>query len=372
VVISGYYGFRNSGDEAMLYAMLPALRSRIADLEVTVLSRDPAGTAGKFGITAVPRDSLCRAAGAIRRADLLISGGGGLLQDVTSLKSIVYYLGVVILAKLFRKPVFFYGQGVGPVRTALGRMLVKMVANRVDLITVRDADSMAELLGMGVTRPSLLVTADPVLGLDPALVDREKGWAILAGMGVKGRPVAGISVRSWKEFREYKKAVAEVADELSGEGWAVLLIPMHYPDDVGACREVAGLMKNRSFLFERPEDFLDILSVTANLDLAIGMRLHFLIFGAVFGVPLVGISYDPKVDRFLGLLGLQAGIRVESLDHKGLSRRVQQVLAGRTQMLAGMQERLAGLRREALRNAELAADLLNKNRKSEFRKQESE
>jgi len=365
VVISGYYGFYNSGDEAMLYAMLPALNKNVAGLEVTVLSRDPAGTAGKFGIAAVPRDSLCRVVGAISRADLLISGGGGLLQDVTSLKSIMYYLGIVVLAKLFRKPVFFYGQGVGPVRTALGRMLVKMVANRVDLITVRDADSKGELLGMGVTRPSLFVTADPVLGLDPALVDREKGRAILAGLGVRGRPVAGVSVRSWKQFGEYKKAVAEVADELSDEGWAVLLIPMHYPDDVGACREVAGLMRNRSLLFEQPEDFLDILSITANLDLAIGMRLHFLIFGAIFGVPLVGISYDPKVDRFLELLGLSAGIRVENLDRGELSRRVREVIADRTRVLAGMQERMAGLRREALRNAELAAELLERIRKSE-------
>lgn len=359
VVISGYYGFHNSGDEAMLYAMLPALKKNIPGLEVTVLSRDPAGTAREFGVKAVSRDRLCRVLGAIRRADLLISGGGGLLQDVTSLKSIAYYLGIVALAKLFKKPVFFYGQGVGPVHTAPGRMMVRMVAGRVDLITVRDADSKAELLGMGVTRPPILVTADPVLGLDPALVNRGRGRAILAGLGVEDRPVAGIAVRHWKRLQEYKRAVAETADRLSGEGWAVLLVPMHYPEDVGACREVAGLMKSRGLLFEQKGDFLDVLSVTANLDLAIGMRLHFLIFGAIFGVPLVSISYDPKVDRFMELLGLQTGIKAENLDCGTLYRQVRQALAGQVQILAAMRERLALLSREALRNAELAAGLLN-------------
>ena len=96
---------------------------------------------------------------------MLISGGGGLLQDVTGPKSIIYYLGVVLMARLLGKPVFFYAQGIGPVNTVVGKALVRLVANRVNAITVRDPDSKEELAVMGVTRPPVYVTADPVLGL---------------------------------------------------------------------------------------------------------------------------------------------------------------------------------------------------------------
>ncbi|MCL6635949.1 MAG: polysaccharide pyruvyl transferase family protein, partial [Peptococcaceae bacterium] len=278
--------------------------------------------------------------------------------DVTGPKSIVYYLGVVTMARLLGKPVFFYAQGIGPVNTAAGRALVRLVADRVDAITVRDPDSKEELAALGVVRPPVHVTADPVLGLDPALIDRRKGRAILSALGVGGGPVAGISVRPWKGLDSYKKVVAGVADDLAAAGWQVVLVPMHCPGDAAACREVAALMRERAFLLGDGPGHMDLLAVTANLDLAVGMRLHFLIFSALFGVPLVGIPYDPKVNRFLQAVGLPPGLNAEDLDYHQLSARIKQVLADRERIRAGLLERVAPLRGEALRNAALAAELL--------------
>ncbi len=364
VVISGYYGFHNSGDEAMLHAMLQALRDAVPGLEAVVLSKDPEYTSGEFGVRSVPRENPRLVLGVLADSDLLISGGGGLLQDVTGPKSIIYYLGIVALARILGKPVFLYAQGIGPVRTALGRALVKVVANRVSVITVRDQDSKEELTELGLTRLPVTVTADPVLGLEPHEIDTNKGLEILAGLGVSGGPLAGVSVRPWKSAGEgYKKVLAKAADDLTADGWQVALVPMHYPGDTEACREVASLMREKAFLIERRVDYNSLLSIAANLDLAVGMRLHFLIFSAIFGVPLVGVTYDPKVNRFLQSIGLPPGLRVDNLDYGELIARIRHVHENRVRISAGMKEKMAPLRVEAAKNALMVAELLRSARR---------
>ncbi len=359
VVISGYYGFQNNGDEAMLYAMLQALGEKIRGFDPVVLSRDPEGTGKFFGVRAVPRHDLGSILAEIRRADLLISGGGGLLQDVTGPNSILYYLGIVTLARMMNKPVFFYGQGIGPVRTVLGRTLMRLVANRVDLITVRDRESKEELAHLGVVRPRVEVTADPALGLDIGEMDPRLGSAILAEAGVPaGRELVGVSVRPWKGEGAYKAVIARVCDELTAGGRKVVFLPMHYPGDVTASREIASLMKEDPHIIERQLNFKEMISLMAQTRVLVGMRLHFLIFGALLNVPIVGISYDPKVDRFLSLVDMPAGGSVEDLDYGRLSGCIHRVMDSSDRLREKLAGKVAVLRREALRGAELAAEML--------------
>jgi len=358
VVISGYYGFHNSGDEAILHAMLLALRDAVPGLEVIVLSKDPDYTAREFGVLSIARENPKLVYQALKTSDLLISGGGGLLQDITGPKSIIYYLGIAALARLLGKPVFFYAQGIGPINTAMGKTLVRLVVNRVNAVTVRDADSKEELVNLGVTRPRLEVTADPVLGLEPSLIKRGTGRDILDSLGIDNQPLAGISVRHWKGDGAYKKVIARAVDGLVADGWQALLVPMHCPGDLAACREVIALMKEKAFLLEQPTDYMSLLSVTANLDLAIGMRLHFLIFSAIFGVPVVSIPYDPKVNRFLQSVGLPPGFSAENLDYDRLSSGIKNVLEHREQIRSGLKQQIAPLRAEALKNASRVAELL--------------
>lgn len=361
VVISGYYGFKNNGDEAMLYAILQALGQRIQGFDPVVLSKDPEGTGKFFGVRAVSRHDLRSILAEIRRADVLISGGGGLLQDVTGPNSILYYLGIVTLARLMKKQVFFYGQGIGPIRTALGKTLMRLVANGVNLITVRDRESKDELTELGVVRPRVEVTADPALGLDVSEIDPDLGVAILAGAGVPaGQDLVGVSVRAWKGESAYKKVIARVCDDLMAGGRRVVFLPMHYPGDVTASKEIASLMSEAPYIIERQLNFKEMLSLMAQTRAIVGMRLHFLIFGALLNIPMVGISYDPKVDRFLNLVDMPAGGSVEDLDYNNLSECVSRVMEQSDQL----KERLAGkvdvLRREALRGARLAAGMMVK------------
>src|SRR5947208_2546495 len=117
ILISGYYGFRNGGDEGVLAAILDHLEARLPAATVyTVTSGDAEYTERLHGtekrrVRAIPRQSPGPLLQAIRACDLFISGGGSLLQDATSLRNVVYYSTLIRLARMFEKPVMIYGQG---------------------------------------------------------------------------------------------------------------------------------------------------------------------------------------------------------------------------------------------------------------------
>jgi polysaccharide pyruvyl transferase CsaB len=207
IAVSGYYGFKNAGDDAILMALVATIRALAPGAEITVLSSCPAETRQLYGVRAVNRWNPCGVIWTLLRSDLLLSGGGGLLQDVTGVRSICYYLVVVALALAVGRPVVYYAQGVGPVRTRFGRWLARVVSNRVDLITVRDQASRDDLLAMGICRPPLVVTADPVLALNPAQLNSAGGVELLEMLRLQAR-LEG----------KYPEAVAEELSEPVSSG----------------------------------------------------------------------------------------------------------------------------------------------------------
>lgn len=232
IVLSGYYGFNNLGDEAVLYSILRTLRTAKPDIKFTVLSNDPAKTKKAYNVDAVNRWSIKEVIRALYQCDLLISGGGSLLQDTTSPKSLLYYLGVVFLAKLLRKKVIYYAQGIGPINTYLGQKLMPLVSNMVDVIAVRDQDSKDLLQKLNVQKPPIYVKADAVLGLYRKEIERKSGQDLLTRNGIdlmNKKSMIGIAVREWQGFSGYLKVVARLADELIRKDYSVLLLPMHFP-----------------------------------------------------------------------------------------------------------------------------------------------
>ena len=163
ILISGYYGFDNIGDESILRTLVTSLRERIPDCSLTVLSHDPAATREKYGVEAVERMSPLAIARAVRRCDMLISGGGSLLQDVTSSKSLHYYLAIIRFAQLLGKKVFIYSQGIGPIEKDADRRATARALRRADGIVVRDERSAALLAEIGVPAERVVITADPVI-----------------------------------------------------------------------------------------------------------------------------------------------------------------------------------------------------------------
>ncbi len=361
VVISGYYGFGNAGDEAMLTAIIQSLR-RQGEFEFIVLSNDPARTAREHGVRAIKRTAAGAIARALSSSDALISGGGSLLQDVTSPLTVPYYLGLIYLARLLRRRVVVYGQGIGPLRGGLARRLTRRVLDRCDLITVRDEASRLELERLGVRRARVVVTADPVLSLDPPppggrpfiRADRP-----LPGDG--NGPLVGIFPREWRGREDYKAILAKAADHLAGRvGAAIALIPMQNPEDTRVCEEIRGLMRHPAVVLGGRHGVEDLLAgVFPGLELVVGMRLHALIFAALTGVPMVGLSYDPKIDAFLAALGQRPVGTTDALSLSEVTGRLDEAWERRTAIREEMGRRLTALRARAEENAALAAEVIS-------------
>ncbi len=360
VVISGYYGYENIGDEALLASIIKALRAQMTGVHIIVLSVRPEVTARRYGVEAVNRLGLFQIISALRRADLLISGGGSLLQDVTGPLTIPYYLGIVALAKLMGKPVMFYAQGIGPVNGRFGKLLIRLIGNRADMITLRDEDSASLLREIGVRRPPVEVTADPVFGLEPETGhDRKEVLESVGIPGVTGQ-VVGVFIREWQGQKGYKEAVAGFADAILAKGRQVIFVPMQYPADATPAREIAGMMDNTPVLVEEALGFSRIAELVNAMDIVVGMRLHALIIAASFAVPMAGLSYDPKVSDFLRSIGQPALEDLEKITAGQLTEEVEKVFNnGKT-----VRERLLHIREElrqkALRNSEIAVRLMEK------------
>jgi polysaccharide pyruvyl transferase CsaB len=349
LVISGYYGFDNLGDEAILAGMVSALRRQGKELKIIVLSAQPDLTASRYGVQAVKRSSFPAVFREISSSDLFISGGGSLLQDVTGWKSIPYYLGQVFLARLLGKKTVFYAQGIGPIRSKINRILTGLVANRTDLITVRDQDSLAYLLNLGVTPDLINITVDPVF----ALKDKHREAGIQSE-----RPLIGISVRSWRDS-SYLEKVARAADDFADLiGGEIIVIPLHYRQDQEISRQLVSLLRNKAGLLQERYSPLEILEAFAGLDFVIGVRLHALIFAALHNLPFVSISYDPKIDGFLKMLELPPGLRIEELTSEGLVRECNQLWHNREGFIKQLEKKTNFFYRKAIENAGMVLDLL--------------
>ena len=301
ILISGYYGFNNIGDESILRTVIDNLREKLPDVDITVLSHDPAQTAEKYGVKAAARMSLWGILRSVWRCDLLLSGGGSLLQDATSGRSILYYLFILRLAQLLGRQTFIYSQGIGPISAPRNRRLAARVLRRTDGIVVRDAKSRDLLLGLGVPGELVHVTADPVIRVkkaDPAL-----GLEILAQEGCPRRPdrlTVGWAVKSRGPDRAFLREVERCIRWLREEyGADSVLIPFFHDEDWKVCDAVAQGLDGQAGCLRQKYLSEQTLSIIGCMDVLVGVRLHALIYAAVMGVPMIGISYDPKVDSFL-------------------------------------------------------------------------
>lgn len=289
IVLSGYYGFDNVGDEAILYSMIQALRKEDKDIKITVLSNQPEKTARQYGVDAVNRWNLQEVRQALKGACGLISGGGSLLQDATSSKTIPYYTGIIWLARLLKKPVFIYAQGMGPFNKSFSRALVKKTLEKTE-ITVRDKASKNLLQEIGVKK-EIHIVPDPVLGIE--LNEFKSPWWEEQNFS---QPVMAVSVRDWPSEVPFAEKIAASLDRL--EKMDIVFVPMHGEHDDAFSRKVASLMKRKAYIAPYEASIEEKISIIGKSNLLVGMRLHALIFASVVDTPFIALSYDPKIDAF--------------------------------------------------------------------------
>ncbi len=301
-LISGYYGFGNLGDEALLEVIVERLRARWPAAAVDVLSADPAGTARSYGVEATPRMDLGRVRAAIGRADVVLSGGGGLLQNVTSLGSLLYYGGVIRSAIRARKPTMVFAQSIGPL-DFWGRAVVRTFCKGLSAATVRDERSRA-LLGELLPGTPVERTADPVFLIDPA---PEPLDLASEGLGDSDAPLVVVAVRKWQGAETTARTLAAVVDHLAAvHGARVAFLPFGGPPDAEVATTIIRRCASTPVLL--PDyPLAQAAQVVARAALVVGMRLHALVLAARLGVPFLAISYDPKVSALLEDLRYPAG-----------------------------------------------------------------
>jgi len=306
VVISGYYGFDNCGDEAVLLSMIHCLRKLQPGIRTTVLSNNPEQTSKLYGVRAINRWNPLKIALELLSGRLLISGGGSLLQDVTSAKSPVYYLAVIRIALFLRKKVMIYAQGIGPLTLEKNRKNVQKVLNRCHTITVRDSSSAELLKSIGIQR-DIHVTCDPVMALDRDYLNSITTGGTLQDLGVPetpGKPLLLVAIRSWNDD-SHIAPIAKLLDIQAGKGWNILLVPAHFPGDMAAIETTAATMSTQPHIINKCLTANEFLALTAKADRVFSMRLHGLICAVAMGTPVIGLSYDPKVDAFMKQAGLE-------------------------------------------------------------------
>jgi polysaccharide pyruvyl transferase CsaB len=308
--IIGSYGGLNLGDEAILHSIIAQLRRDLPS-EITVFSRDPDDTKRRHGVErAVPVRKMSRteAMPEVERLDLLIVGGGGILFDAEAR----IYLREAQIAREKGVPVMLYAIGAGPLRHAGAQAVVREVLDQVDIVTVRERSAPQVLAEAGVHR-EIIVTADPALLLKPEPLPR----GVLKSEGLEGRRrIIGMSVREPGvaapdiDPKEYHALLANAADFMVDRYDAdVVFVPMEHSvlDSQHSHAVIAQMLRaQRASVLKSVYTSGQLLSLMSRFHFAVGMRLHFLIFAALRGVPFVALPYAGKVSGFLEELQIPA------------------------------------------------------------------
>ena len=304
IVIAGYLGFANSGDEALLTIVLSEIKRLMPDKTITVLSMRPRQTEVRHGVRAIYRYDIVALLREFMNSRVFVFGGGSLIQNATSRRSLGYYLFLLDLAKRCGMKTMLFSNGIGPLRRGVGRKKAARMLSQVDAITLRDADSAALLSEIGASASCVTVTADTAFLLADAVASGGCGVSY-AGIA-DGTRYAVISVRPWgRAGGDCVTSVSRLCRHLNdSHGITPLLIPMQYPRDVAVSERAAKASGVDVHIWRGAFSAEDVMSVFGGAVLAVGMRLHTLIFAAVTGVPYVGISYDPKVSSFCREAGL--------------------------------------------------------------------
>lgn len=356
VVICGAYGRGNCGDNTILNAIVAQLRSIDPDLPLCALSRNPRETRLCAHISSIHMFNTLKTAHRMRHAKLYISGGGTLMQDATSTRSLLYYLFSIRQAAHCGCRVMLYGCGIGPISRPRNRKRTVKTLNRcADIISVRDHYSLEALRANGVIRPEIRLTADPALLIDAPQDEDQQRYLRRCGIAEDKRYLM-VAVRPWQGFEEKIAAFASAAEYAHREyGLIPVLYAMEPNRDEAAVNAVAQKLHCEHLVLSAGSDGSEVIALVRRMSLVLSMRLHALIFASGQGVPMIGVVYDPKVSGFLDDLGQEFYLPLQEVTAAALGDLIDSAMAEQ----AFEQENIARLRRLAAENETLARRLLS-------------
>ncbi len=357
--ILGYYGYENCGDDALLEAIISDMKELDPDFTPVVLSHTPEKTAQAYNVQSINRFNLSQISKVLKRVNLLIVGGGSLVQDVTSTKSLLYYLTIIQMAKKNGIKVMLYANGIGPIGKPNNAKKAARVLNMADVITLRDEESLELLKNLGVTKPHIEVTADPAFSLKTSSSDDIK--KLKEQYGLTDKKYLCVSVRNFVNDKdtEKEKNIAKLVDYIcTDRGLIPVFVPMQLTHDVQVSRNVMSHMKTDACLIDKKITAGNLLGLLADADAAVAVRLHMLIFGAIAGTPVLGIEYDPKIKAFQQYMGQPYTISVNEIKSGNFNKSADAFLSECHSIREHIKEISGEYTKKAKRNAYIAHKLI--------------
>lgn len=316
ILLAGYYGFGNLGDEAILEMALEQILTITDRKSITILSGNKEATFNKYNIDTIDRYNVLSIIGKLKKSDAIVFGGGSLLQDITSKRSIYYYLFLIRLAKLMKNKVIMLSQGIGPLVSRKSKTAVARTLEHVNYITVRDKHSKEYLEELGVEGSKIFLSTDPVINLKasgPIKKNKEDQKKIC------------FSLRNWKNADVASK-ISKVAKKLTDDGMKCFFIPFYYNEDLLLIEQVEKSLKDQAVYFKERLSTSEAFDIIRDMDVMVGVRLHSLIFAAAANVPFVAVSYDHKVDHFANSVNMKVSCKIDNIDEEQLYSEIKNKL----------------------------------------------
>ena len=296
ILICGYYGYANSGDDAILASINDDIKSLGPEYSITILSNNPSETEKDYGVSAINRFCIRDVLREMKSCDIFLLGGGTLIQDDSSSRSLFYYLGLILISKIMKKKCMLYANGIGMIRKCFNSFITMSILNGVDIITLREGPSKKSLDRMKVTKPHIKITSDPVFNLEIKETNIEE---IFKSEGIsRDKPLIAVAFRTWQDDKHYSEVMCLICDEIIERfNMNILFIPMN-PVDITVSERIRQGMQHDSFLLKGHYRVNEIINIIGSCHLVLGMRLHALIYSAIKNVPMIGFAYNPKVTYY--------------------------------------------------------------------------
>lgn len=304
ILLAGYYGFGNLGDEAILEMAIKQILEITDRKNITVLSGNKEVTSRKYNVDTIDRYNVFSIAAKLMKSDALVFGGGSLLQDITSKRSIYYYLFLIRLAKMMNNKVIMLSQGIGPIVNENSKKAVQSTLNHIDYITVRDKHSKEFLESLGMDKNKIFLSTDPVINLRAGENYTAK---------YSGKKKVCFSLRNWKNA-DVSKKISELTEKLIESSIECYFIPFYYNEDMELIDEVEKNIGDKAVYYKEKLTTNDAFDIIKGMDVLVGVRLHSLIFAAAANVPFAAVSYDHKVDHFVNSVNMKVACSIDNID----------------------------------------------------------
>lgn len=304
ILLAGYYGFGNLGDEAILEMAIKQILEITDRKNITVLSGNKEVTNKRYNVNTIDRYNVFSIVSHLMKSDALVFGGGSLLQDITSKRSIYYYLFLIRLAKIMNNKVIMLSQGIGPIVNENSKKAVQSTLGLVDYITVRDKHSKEFLESIGMNSNKISLSTDPVINLRAGENYTAKH---------SGRKKVCFSLRNWKNA-DVSGKISQLAKKLIENNIECYFIPFYYNEDMELIDEVEKNIGDNAVYYKERLTTNEAFDIIKSMDVLVGVRLHSLIFAAAANVPFAAVSYDHKVDNFVSSVNMKVACNIDNID----------------------------------------------------------